>query len=119
MLTNNFSIENGYTHLVTPESMEIIRQCKFYKSCSAPFCPLDIYQDMVRPLYYKQGFHKCKLLKRYRKEIAKNYEQLVYGGLTPDEWDKIVAWRNTPKSKKELITLNLNSKVEKQSTIPS
>ena len=89
MLTDNFTPKNSYTHLVTKKSMGIISQCPHHKKCYAPFCPLDIYQDQVRPLFYMKEFHKCKFQKRRRKEIAKDYKELKYDGLNPDEWEKI------------------------------
>ncbi len=113
MLTDNFTPKNSYTHLVTKKSMGIISQCPHHKKCYAPFCPLDIYQDQVRPLFYMKEFHKCKFQKRRRKEIAKDYKELKYDGLNPDEWEKIKAWRNTPKDKKISISKNLNKKSKK------
>jgi hypothetical protein len=108
MLTDNFTPKNSYTHLTTKQSMEIISQCRFYKNCYAPFCPLDVYQYQVKPLFYKKGFHQCKLSARRRREIAKNYNELKYGGLNPDEWSKTKKWRKLPNHKKNLITKGFN-----------
>ena len=108
MLTNNFTLENGYTHLTTKQSLEIISQCRFYKKCYAPFCPLDIYQNQVRPLFYIKEFHRCKLSARRRREIAKDYPELKHGGLNPNEWSKTKKWRKLPNHKKKLITKGFN-----------
>ncbi|MBU4360615.1 hypothetical protein KKA66_02065 [Patescibacteria group bacterium] len=101
MITKNFTLENGYTHFVTKQSRKIMAQCRFYKKCNVLFCPLDIYQ--VKGIFYIKGLCECKLSARRRKEIAKDYKELKYGGLNPNEWEKTRKWRKLPNDKKILI----------------
>jgi hypothetical protein len=107
MPKNNFTTKDErILHLTTQQSLEIMSRCKFHDTCYAPFCPLDIYQS--KWLFSLKGFHKCKLSARRRKEIAKDYKELKYDGLNPDEWNKTKRWRELSDDKKNSIRHNFN-----------
>jgi len=81
---------------VEKASIEIMRRCPRFSSCSVPICPLDLLQDERD---YLKGEPRCTLAKSYRLKIGQN-TQLKYKGLEKREWAAKQRWDNLSELQK-------------------
>jgi len=80
------------------ESTKIMRQCRYFESCSAPLCPLDLLQEFRDKL---PGEAECTLPKSKRIRIAEN-TKLPWKGMTKTEWAARLRWKRLPASEKDI-----------------
>ena len=74
----------------------LMKLCPKYIRCSAPICPLDLFQD---DRDYIKGESKCRLSKSERIKIAKG-KNLPRQGMTKREWSAYKYWNGLNETKK-------------------
>jgi len=79
------------------ESLKIMQECPKFDRCSAPYCPLDLLQD-IRDRF--PGEPKCRLSKNKRMKIAEG-TGLPLTGLTKMEHAAEMRWNRLDRVEKE------------------
>lgn len=79
------------------ESIQIMKECPHFDSCSAPICPLDLLQEIRDK---GDGEEKCILSKSKRLKIASG-TKLPLQGMTKTEWASHQRWSQLSESEKE------------------
>lgn len=79
------------------QSLEIMRKCPRFLSCSVAICPLDLLQAERTRL---RGEPKCSLAKSIRQRTARG-TVLPRQGLSNHEWAARMRWETLSVSEKE------------------
>jgi len=88
--------------------MKAYEDCPRFERCAVNKCPLDpAYKEM--PSVPGDAERKCTLPRRKRQEIGAKYENLAYGGLTPQEHSGLSRFGKLPQNSQKIAICPCNS----------